>query len=318
MQRAGCQLPTTNVFNPARADNIFSGTDLQFCGGEALSLPCCLLRMLLCCFSHGGHKPATVPAMPHWAGGSKGLRGLCHTCSIQKMWSRNKAKQCKTHSIATVQFLLCLYMSRHMSPYSSGFLQFTFRIIANSVQETNGLTKLNRREESSKESLNQHVGSTSISRTSQRLNQKSSRASCSLSCGNKAWWLVISACRVIPWFFTPEYYRCFRQRKPLFLLCLLKAHKGWCAPNPDCYSAALVKTPEGHHVKLWSYNQCFCLLNNKILRAATWIDIEDWKLSYRWGQGITTYPKSRELSCCCQELGRQEITQFTRTLKVAW
>lgn len=202
MQRAGYQLPTSNVFNPARTGNIFSGTDLQFCGPVlALSLLCCLLRMLLCCFSHGGHKPATVPAMPHWEGRFKGLRGLCHTCSIQKIWSRNKAKQYKTHSITTIQFLLCLYMNRQMSPYSSGFLQLTLRTTANSVHETNGLTKRNRREESSKESINQHISSTSISRTSQRLNQKSSRASCSLSCGNKAWWLVISACRVIPWFF---------------------------------------------------------------------------------------------------------------------
>lgn len=45
------------------------------------------------------------------------------------------------------------------------------------------------KEESSKESFNQHVGSTFMSRTSQR--QKTSRGCCSLSCGNKAWWLVI-------------------------------------------------------------------------------------------------------------------------------
>lgn len=112
------------------------------------------------------------------------------------------------------------------------------------------LSKRNSREESSKESLNQRVASTSMSRTSQRLTQKTSRGSCSRSCGNKAWWLVISACRVIPWFFTPASFRCFRQRKYLFLFCLLQASRWWWAPNPDCYSAALVKMPEGHHVKL--------------------------------------------------------------------
>lgn len=67
------------------------------------------------------------------------------------------------------------------------------------------------KEESSKESLNQQVVSTSMSRTSQRLSQKTSRGCCSLSCGNKAWWLVISACRVIPCFFTPGSFRCFKR-----------------------------------------------------------------------------------------------------------
>lgn len=117
--------------------------------------------------------------------------------------------------------------------------------------------KRNRRERSSKESLNQHVGSTSISWTSQRLTQKTSRGPCTLSCGNKAWQLVISACRVITWFFTPGSFRCFGQGKPFFLFCLLKACRQWWASNPDCYRAALVKMPEGHHVKLWSYKSVF-------------------------------------------------------------
>lgn len=119
------------------------------------------------------------------------------------------------------------------------------------------LSKRNRREESSKESLNQYLDSTAINRISQRLTQKMSRGSCSLSGGNKAWWLVISTSRVIPSFFTPGTYRCFRQMKPLFLFCLLKAWRAWWAPNPDCYSADLVKMPEGHHVKLWSYKSVF-------------------------------------------------------------
>lgn len=110
MQRAGCQLPTGNVFSPARTGNVFKGTDLQFCRPKlALSLlfltpedapssaspPTEGIRLL---------RPVAVSAMPSCVSGRQvqSTSGICVRLVLNsKLYPEIRQNQYKPHNIAT-------------------------------------------------------------------------------------------------------------------------------------------------------------------------------------------------------------------------